>query len=320
MAEPSSMGRTRVLTLTSNPAIDVALAVDALVPDHKLRARSASREAGGGGVNVARVLRRLGVNVDACVVAAGATGDELVTLIEAESVSTIAITVSGLTRESISITDSAGGRQYRIVVDGPIIDDPDGLSEAVVRAADGAGLVVLSGSQARGLPVGFSRSMAAGLGPERVIVDCSGDALAEVISGSAFLVKPSRRELASMLTWTPVTSGEIEIGAREVLARGQVEHLVVSLGPRGAMLVPREADTVWFTVPHVEVKSTVGAGDSMVAGIVSGLVDQLDVASAVRRGVAAGTATATSSGTALCDASLVEQLEPLVGVSIDNPW
>ncbi len=298
-----SLGMSRVLTVTTNPALDVAITVDALVPDHKLRATHVRREPGGGGVNVARVLARFGVDVQAAVAVGGAVGDELIRLIEADGVMATAIRIEGSTRESIAITDASDARQYRLVLPGPTIDDADAFGTTIAAAATSADWVVCSGSLAPGLPIDFHRGLSIAVSPAQLILDVSGAALGEAVRGDAFLIKPSRRELASLLSWTPATEDEIEIGAREVLARGSVENLVVSLGPSGALLVRDDGPTQWFRPPPVEVNSTVGAGDAMVAGIVSGLVDGLDVTGAVRRGIAAGSATASSPGTALCSAS-----------------
>ncbi len=308
---------SRVVTVTTNPALDVAFTVDALVPDHKLRASATRREPGGGGVNVARVLGRFGIPTDAVVAAGGSIGAEVVALLEAEDVQVTAITIDGSTRESISISDASDGRQYRVVFPGPTIADAQHFQAMVTAAAKPAEWVVASGSLAPGLPDDFYRVLGPALAPASLVLDVSGPALAEAVQGDAFLIKPSRRELASLLSWTPANSEEIEVGAREVLARGSVENLVVSLGPAGAALVRRNETTQWFRSPPVEVKSTVGAGDAMVAGIVSGLVDGCNVIEAVRRGVAAGSATVSSPGTALCTAAAALELSDMVTVASD---
>jgi 6-phosphofructokinase 2 len=143
--------------------------------------------------------------------------------------------------------------------------------------------------------------------------------LAEVVKGGPTIVKPSRRELASLVDRLPAGDDALERAGREVLARGVAGALVVSLGPAGAALLERDGPTTWFTPPPVEVVSTVGCGDTMVAGIVCGLAEGRSLTDAVRLGVAAGTGTATMPGTKVADGALARRLEPRVVVGDAPP-
>lgn len=309
-----------VLTVTVNPAIDVGLSVEYLVPDHKLEAIDHRRDPGGGGVNVSRVLQRLGVASRAWVAAGGPTGEELAALLAAEDILPVVHPIDGVTRESISITDTRRREQYRIVVAGPTVgcaDDADDVAEmveAIVELAEMVEVVVLSGSLPPGVPADFYASIADRLADTTVVVDAKGDVLAAVVDGRADVVKPSRRELASLVTWTPADDGEIVVAARKVLERGAVGALAVSLGGDGAVLVERDGPVTWYDPPPVEVVSTVGSGDSMVAGIVAGLARATSLADAVADGVAAGTAAVLTAGTGLCRPADVERIRPQVVV------
>lgn len=304
-----------ILTVTTNPALDVSVTVDELVPDDKLRATDSRREPGGGGVNVARVLARFGVDTRAVVAVGGAVGAELVDLVESEGIEVTQHRLGGVTRESISITASTPAQQYRIVTPGTEVDDPAALTARVVSAAADVDWVVLSGSLAPGLPADYLQQLTHALVDRRVVIDCSGAALASSLRGSCFLAKPSLNELASVVGRRPTTMDEIDSAAREVLDLGSVEHLVVSVGARGAVLVSRDAPSRWLRPPEVQLVSSVGSGDSMVAGMVASLAAGGDVLSAVRRGVAAGTATATTPGSALCDAEVTSGIERSVQVT-----
>jgi 6-phosphofructokinase 2 len=307
------MAAPNVLTVTVNPALDVAVTVEYLVPDHKLRAIDHRREPGGGGINVSRVLHRLGVDSRAWIAAGGATGDELAALVEAEGITTSVHRIEGVTRESIAITDDKRGEQYRIVLPGPTVDDPRALVAEVSELAAAADVVVLSGSLPPGVPDDLYASMCEALGDEvATVVDTKGEALAAVVAGRAAVVKPSRRELAGLVDWVPATEDEIVLAARRVLDRGRVGALAVSLGQDGAVLVERSGDVTFFDPLDVEVRSTVGAGDSMVAGIVAGLSRGDALVDAVRLGMAAGTAAVLTPGTELCRQEDVERLLPQV--------
>ena len=302
-----------VLTVTANPTIDVGVTVEYLVPEHKLPAIDHRRDPGGGGVNVSRVLQRLGVASRAWIAAGGATGRELAELLEAEGIRPIVHPIEGVTRESISVTDRKRGHQYRIVLPGPTVDAPAELADAIVELGASAEVVVLSGSLPQGVPDDFYASVCHRLGQTTTVVDTKGEALARVAEGHADLIKPSRRELASLVDWTPADDGEIVVAAQKVLERGAVGALVVSLGGDGAVLVERSGDVTWYDPPEVEPVSTVGSGDSMVAGIVAGMAAGRSLREAVGDGVAAGTAAVLTPGTELCRPDEVERLRPRVG-------
>lgn len=304
-----------VLTVTVNPALDVSVTVEYLVPEHKLTATDHRRDPGGGGINVSRVLRRFGVDNRAWIAAGGATGDELVSLVEAEGIATTVHRIDGVTRESIAITDDKRDEQYRIVLPGPTVHDHEDLLAGIRALADDVDVVVLSGSLPPGVPADLYATICDSLGDTTTVVDTKGDVLAEVVRGRADVVKPSRRELASLVDWVPASADEIVLAARRVLELGEVGALAVSLGRDGAVLVERSGDVTWYLPPAVEVCSTVGSGDSMVAGVVAGLADGEPLVEAVRRGVAAGAAAVLTPGTELCRPEDVERIRPQVELS-----
>lgn len=303
-----------VLTITVNPALDVAATVEYLVPDHKMEALEHRRDPGGGGLNVSRVLRRLGVESRAWLAVGGAIGDEVIALADREGIEVVAHRIDGATRESVSISDRKTGHQYRVVMPGPTMSDHAEVADAVIALAAEADIVVLSGSLPPGVPDSFYASICDGLATTTTVVDAKGATLARVVEGAVDVVKPSRRELASLAGWIPTELEEIEVAARQVLDRGGVGALAVSLGGDGAVLVERHGAVHWFRPPDVVVQSTVGAGDAMVGGIVTGLTMGDTLVEATRRGVAAGTATVLTPGTDLCHAPDVERIIPEVTV------
>lgn len=314
-ASSAGLSAAAVLTVTVNPALDVSMAIDHLVPDHKLRAHDCRREAGGGGVNVSRALRRLGVPSTSFVVVGGAVGSELVSRIDAAGLEVLEFDIADTTRESVAITETCTNRQYRITVEGPTIEDPNAVLRSIADAATTARMVILSGGLAPGLPPDFYAQIIAHVGPHTTtIVDSHGPGLAAA-AGSATIIKPSQRELAALVGWEPATAEEIERAARQVLAEGSVGAVVASRGPSGALLAARDEAPVWFRPPAVRPVSAVGAGDSMVAGIAASLIAGSDLVDAVRRGVAAGTAAVLTPGSQLFDVADVERLADQVIVT-----
>jgi 6-phosphofructokinase 2 len=298
-----------VLTITINPALDVSLEVERLVPDRKLRAELSRREPGGGGVNVSRVLRRLGVDAPSFVVVGGPVGAELVQLLGHEHVDVIDFPIVDDTRESLAITESTTRSQYRISTPGPRIDDLDALRDHIVEATGAVEIVVFSGSLPPSVPASFLVSVVDVLAVDTtVIVDTSGSALELVARQCAAIIKPSQRELAALVGWEPTTTEQIEQAVAEVVGWGAVRAVVASRGPSGVVLMTPNDGPRWFRPPPVAPVSTVGAGDSMVAGITAALVRGHGLDQAVRFGVAAGTAAVLTPGSELCNPDDVDRL------------
>jgi 6-phosphofructokinase 2 len=300
-----------VVTLTLNPAVDVTAEVDELVPYRKLRAELAAHEPGGGGINVARVLHRFGVAVRAVFPAGGLSGADLVAELAREGVPMEVVESSTPTRESITIWVRSTGEHYRILVAGDAIAEETWRAcVAQVRAAPQPRWVVLSGSLPPGVPPSAVLDIAATAREHgaRFACDTSGEALAAAVEAGADLVSPNRRELREVVD--PDAAPEEfdhEAAARELVARG-VRTVVVSLGEGGAFATSAGGMETHQPSPPVEVLSTVGAGDSLLAGVVAGLLRGEPLDDAVRRGVATGTATCLEHGSALARPETVAEL------------
>lgn len=304
-----------LVTVTLNPALDLSTSVEVVVPDHKLRCERASREPGGGGVNVARVASRLGVTARAVVVVGGATGEQLVALADAEGLAMTPIQVSGETRQSLSVIERSSGRQYRFVLPGPSVEL--GVIDAVDAALGvdtAVGCVVFSGSLPPDLDAEALVTLVGSVTGAQVVIDTSGQALLRALDTTAAVVKPSARELAAVAGRQLLTETDVLNAAEEVLAGSSVGALLVSIGAGGAFLLQRGEHPVRLRPPTVRVASAVGAGDSMVGGLASGLCRGEDLLSAAKLGIAAGSAAVMTPGSGLCTASAVAELLPLVTV------
>lgn len=306
---------TDILTITLNPALDVATSCDTLLPSHKLRCGHATRFPGGGGINVARVVQRLGGDCLALYLAGGVVGDRLQTLIDAEAVPSHRLVIADETRECLSVLENSTGREYRFVLPGPTLRDSEwGACEDFLATIEPAPrYVVLSGSLPPALAVD-SYARLARLARSRgckVVLDSSGAPLESALRAGVYLIKPSLRELAD-LTGAPLDDESQWLGAAQSLVRdGRAEVVVLSLGERGALLASN--DGAWRAdALVVPVKSTTGAGDSFLGAMVWALSRGRDLPQAFRYGVAAGSAALLHVGTTLCQADDVLRLQPQV--------
>ncbi|WP_276496110.1 1-phosphofructokinase family hexose kinase [Pontibacter litorisediminis] len=294
-----------IITITLNPALDKSTHVAQVLPEKKLRCDSPIYEPGGGGINVSRALRKLGSSSCAWMLVGGPSGERICLLLEEEGVHFRAFKTKNWTRENLMVMEDNSGNQYRFGMPGPevyeqewrqCLDDLEQLPEAQTPK-----YVVASGSLPPGVPDNFYEQLAliAHRKNFRLIVDTSGDALLKAAGEGVYLLKPNLGELAALAGKEQISAMEQEEIAMQVLNEGKCKVLVVSLGPRGAMLASKEGIT-YVVPPTMPQQSAVGAGDSMVAGMVLCLLRGGSLEDMVRYGVAAGTAATMTPGSELC--------------------
>lgn len=291
-----------VLTITLNPTIDKSSTVERIAPEKKLRCETPVFQPGGGGINVSRGLVRLGVDSTAFFLAGGRTGELLAELVEKEDVKVSSFSVSGDTRENFIVVESSTNQQYRFGMPGSTITEQEqqDILEAIRAMNPFPDIVVISGSLPPGISPAYLRTLVR-LSKERsarVIVDTSGDALKEVLEEGVFLVKPNLGELANLTGTESLDNESADEAAQELAEAGKAEVIVVSMGPQGAYVVTKDIKE-HIPAPAVKKLSTVGAGDSMVAGMVSVLAKGGDCLEMARMGVACGTAATMNPGTGL---------------------
>jgi len=312
MEAPRSTPLRPILTLTVNPALDVSTSTENVVGEHKLRCGRSRLDPGGGGINVSRVIQRLGGQTLAIYAAGGPTGEAYRRLIEAEGIPTLVVPISGSTRESFTVDETATGKQFRFVLQGPELAEAEWRA-CLARVAETIphnGYVVASGSLPPGVPDDFYARVArlARAHEARCIVDTSGPALAEALAEGIYLVKPSGRELGELMDTTLDTEESQIAAASELVARGSAEYVALTLGGAGAVLAST-AGVIRLPVPQVTVQSTVGAGDSFLGAFVLRIAQGRDAPAAFRAAVAAGSATVMTPATELCHRVDVERLE-----------
>ncbi|QDA59536.1 1-phosphofructokinase family hexose kinase [Hymenobacter jejuensis] len=301
----------RIVTLTLNPAIDKSTSVDKLVPEHKMRCVAPKLEPGGGGINVSRGLKRLGLESLALFPAGGPAGLLLQELLEREHIAQHAIAAANWTRENFIVVDSATNQQYRFGMPGTLLlpDEQAQVLRVLQELTPAPEFLVISGSMPPGVAPDFlvevvRRAHAAGT---KVIADTSGPALERIVEEGVYLIKPNVGELARMAGVDELDSAAVGKAAKALIAKGKCEIIVVSLGPQGACVVTQDMED-HVPAPAVKKRSTVGAGDSMVAGMLYALSTGKSVRQMVRLGVACGTAATMNSGTELFKPSDAEKL------------
>jgi 6-phosphofructokinase 2 len=305
---------TDILTITLNPALDVLTTIDKVNDTHKMRCGAVLKHPGGGGVNVARVLHRLGANCVAVYLAGGVTGERHHQLMIAEKVRCHVIPIAEETRESFSVHETSSGNDFRFVLPGPSISaaEYEALFDYVAQHMPKKFLVI-SGGLAPGVPNNFYARLAS-LAKQhgvRVVLDTNGPALAETLKVGVYLFKPSLRELRD-LTGQDLPDEESQVAAaQQLIESGQAEIVAVSLGADGAIVV--SAHERWrASAIRVDVQTTIGAGDSFVAGMVWALSRDEGLVRAFQYGMASGAAALLAPGTGLCKATDVHRLLPSV--------
>jgi 6-phosphofructokinase 2 len=292
----------QIVTLTMNPALDIATATEAVIPTVKLRCDEPRYDPGGGGINVARAVRLLGGDALAVFPVGGLSGEMLRRLLDAESVPHDTVPIAGLTRESLAVIERRSGNQFRFLLPGPTLEDHDRRRclDELASCLSGTKYLVASGSLPPGVPADFYAEVGtlARRHGVRFVLDTSGPALIAAGTG-IYLLKASLRELEALSGQRLPAAADEERAAREVIASGRSQILVLSLGERGALLAIG-TDTRRFEAIKVEAVGSIGAGDSMVAGIVLCLARDWTLIDAVKFGMAAGAAALLRPGTELC--------------------
>ena len=287
-----------ITTICLNPALDRTVTVDSLVPGQVNRIRQSRTDVGGKGVNVAVVCRRLGL--DAQVIGcAGVDGyAKLQAKAKAEGIGCDFHTVEGAIRVNTKVFPLDGSGVTELNEPGPTLtaEDLDVFFDLAIEKTADSDYVVITGSLPPGCPADTYRELIYAL-KAPCLLAVGGEALWLGVEAQPFLIKPNHHELAATVGRELHTMEDIRNAAQSFVDRG-VRHVVVSLGKDGALYVGEEGCFYAPEIP-VEVKSTVGAGDALVGGLLYGLVTGGSMREGFRAGAAAGTASVMTEGTQL---------------------
>lgn len=298
----------KIATVTLNPAIDQTVRVDHFRPNMVNHAQTMRLDAGGKGVNVASFLADAGFTPSVT----GFLGQDNAGIFEqffaSKGIDDRFIRIPGSTRIGVKIVDEARQQTTDINMPGllPPAEAMDALLETIDRLTDSCDWFVLSGTLPPGVPAPTYATLITRLTEfgKKVVLDTSRDALRAGIQAAPTIVKPNIDELQE-LTGQPLTDeAALERAARGLLAGG-IELVVISMGAQGALFVDA-ASTLIATPPAVTVKSTVGAGDAMVAGLIAGQIQGLDLPACARLATAFSLGTITRIGHSLPPSEVIQ--------------
>lgn len=302
-----------IITVTPNPAVDQTMFIERLVPGRVNRARETQLDPAGKGVNASRMARRLGWPTIAFGFLAGETGRIVESALDGEGVQYHFVHVPGRTRVNMTVLGD-DGEATSVWGPGPVVaaEHLEALSNLLDFWLQGGRMLVLAGSLPPGAPDHWyasllTRARARGV---TTLLDAHGAALRNGLDAAPSIIKPNRVEAEELLGCELGSTEAVLAGARELAGRtGGV--VIISMGREGAVCV--DGRRAWRIVPpSVQMRSTVGSGDSFVAGLTVALARGDDLIEGLRLGAAAGAATAGSTGTSLGTAAAVAELLPHV--------
>ena len=303
-----------IVTITFSPCIDKSTSVASLVPEKKLHCSTPKLEPGGGGINIARAIKKLGGESIAIFPSGGYTGKYFNHLLEKENIPAVIIETNNETRENIIVFDESSTNQYRFGMPGTALNESEWKQcLTAVEEINDIEFIIASGSLPPGVPSNIYAQLAriAKNKNAKFVVDTSGEALKQAVEEGVYLLKPNLGELCSLAGKATLQTMEVKDVARAIIEKEKCEVMMVSMGADGAMLVTKDMAEI-IIAPTVIRKSTVGAGDSMLAGIIFYLSKGRGIVEAAQYGVACGTAATLNAGTELCKKEDADKLYEMI--------
>lgn len=305
-----------ISTITLNPAVDKTVYITKLAPNDTNRVLKVETDAGGKGINCSRMLKRLGAETEIVAFLGGKTGEFIRTVLHKEEIPLDCVHTGKATRTCICVEDTSGQPPTTLNERGGPIEHSElvTLLEKAKDIAQRSSFVVFGGS----VPVGVNPDVyrvliqIAAAGGAKAVLDADGEAFAEGIKARPFMVKPNLDEAEHFLGKQFESKADVARAAYAIFELG-IELVVISLGKQGAVACYQEA-MYEVTAPPVKTISTIGSGDSMIAGILFALDHGKGIEDALRLGCAAGAATAMSNGADIGEKTDVDGL--ISGVNV----
>ena len=299
-----------IATVTLNPALDKSIYVDRLHPNDTNRILRVEVDVGGKGINASRVLKELGSETIALGFVGGQVGSFIEHVLKNEGIPTDFVHVNSDTRTNVCIQEMTGSPPTMLNEPGPTISeaDFDQLFDKVREVAKKSSFVIFGGSLPPGVPKDIYQLLVKVVqdSDSKAILDSDGEPMRLGMKSLPYMIKPNREEVERLVNQRVKNAGEA-VRAANILVGTGVKLVVISMGADGA--VAASADEVWQAVPpKVTAVSTIGSGDSMVAGIAHILSKGGSLGEALKWGTAAGAATAMTDGTKICKLRQVQDL------------
>lgn len=305
----SSKNHRPIVSLSLNPAIDLSYEINDLTHDQKTRATSTYYDPGGTGINVGRALEKLNANSYTCCITAGKMGEFLQSMLKQQLSNLSTLQVDGETRINTTLIQKTPQYQYEINAAGPTIT-PAQLDKVIRHFLTlcQQGIGILTGSLPPGIPDTTYQNINTALKKQggRCIIDAPVNVMKKALLSDPFLIKPNQHELEILRNKTLTSIEQVATEARDIEKQG-TNYVCVSLAEKGAILITPD-NSYYCNSPKIKVHSTVGAGDSMVAGLAYAFAQQQTPQHALKFAVACGAGTASQAGTTLFDTAELEML------------
>ncbi len=304
-----------IYTVTLNPALDKTVEIPSLTVDSVNRITTMRTDPGGKGINVSKVIKSLGGKSIATGILGGSTGRAISTALEAMGIQTGFWFVEGETRTNLKVIDPVNHTNTDLNEPGITVSEEilKGLLQELLLEVSEGDIVVLSGSLPKGSPKDTYAAWvrACKKAGAKVILDADGELLAEGLGASPYLIKPNNHELSALMGEKLDTPEELEKAARTLMEKHNIAKIVVSMGGAGALYIT-EKETLYAEGLKVPVKSTVGAGDSVVAALAVSEESGKTLEETVRLSTACGAANVMCSGTQAAEYEVIKSLLPKV--------
>lgn len=306
-----------ITAITLNAAIDQIYEVNALEVGGVNRISSIMKDAGGKGMNVAKVLQSSGAAIDVGGFAGGANGDKIRQLLDARSLSHEMIDIAEENRVCLTVLDGSDGQGTELLESGPVITAAEwsAMLEWLDRKSREVKWFALSGSLPKGVPADAYKQMITIINANgaKAVLDTSGDALKTGLDAKPFAIKPNEEEIAAITGKEVLTEADL-LEAGEQLVTSGIEHVCFSLGGDGAIFV-NGSGAYSINAPEVDVVNTVGSGDSFVGGFLYGCATGEDFETAYKRAIACGTCNAMHKEIGYVEMDTVEALMKEISVT-----
>lgn len=304
-----------IYTVTLNPALDKTVEIPSLTIDAVNRITTMRTDPGGKGINVSKVISKLGGKSVAAGILGGDTGRAIQSALEEMGLVTCFHFVEGETRTNMKIIDPVNHTNTDINEPGVTVSEEilEELLEEILGKISEEDIVVISGSMPKGSPKDtyYRWTEACREKGAKVLLDADGDLLKAGLKASPYLIKPNNHELSALVGRTLETPEELAATARDMMKEYGIEKIVVSMGGAGALYVTAD-ETIYAEGLKVPVGSTVGAGDSVVAALAKAEESGMSLEETVRLSTATGAANVMCSGTQAAEYEVIEELIPKV--------
>ncbi len=305
-----------IYTVTLNPALDRAITVEDIKFDDLNRIKQDMRYAGGKGIDVSRVIKELGGESIALGFIGGYGGLELQGRLINEGIICDFVKIAEETRTNVIVNDESSGRHMLLSAAGPRVrpQDVGEIFNKLSALTPKPSYVALSGSLPRGITPNIYAQLIKVINEQggKAVLDTDDEPLRLGIKANPYMIKPNKHELGRLINKEVKSPGDAVSAARKLNEKG-INIVAVSMGKEGLIVVTK--DVAFHCIsPKIKVKSTVGAGDSLLAGIMFGLENEKPLKDAAILGTAAGTATVLTPGTELCHKEDIERLSKRIKV------